>query len=75
VLNYPFGVLKVRHITARCDASNGIAIRNVTMIGFREEGRQRRVGRNGGDVIIYGLLPDECPFWSEPELDPERVAA
>lgn len=65
VLAYPFQQLKVRRITAEIHAGNERSIRNATALGFREEGRKRRAGPNGTDIVIMGLLPDECAIWKD----------
>jgi len=64
VLEYPFGRWNVRRITAEIDEGNERSIRQAEKLGFKLEGLKRRAGRNGGDIAIYGLLPDECPIWT-----------
>lgn len=64
VLNYPFGQLKVRRISAEVDLSNERAVRQVQKLGFKMEGRKRRMAAGGGDVGTFGLLPEECPIWN-----------
>lgn len=64
VLEYPFERWKVRGITAEIDAGNARSIRNAEMMGFKHEGTRRKRGSNGSDILIYGLLPEECPIWN-----------
>lgn len=64
VLEYPFDRWKVKRITVEIDEANDRSIRQAEKLGFKLEGLKRRAGANGGDVAIYGLLPDECPIWT-----------
>jgi RimJ/RimL family protein N-acetyltransferase len=59
---YPFNQLKCQRITAEIDAANTASRRFTEHIGFRYEGRRRRALPNGGDLVIYGLLVEECPW-------------
>ena len=63
ILNYPFGQLGCRRISAEIDLSNERAVRQAQKLGFKLEGRKRRMAPKGGDVGVFGLLHDECPFW------------
>lgn len=63
ILSYPFKQLGVRRISAEIDLSNDRAVRQAQKLGFKLEGRKRRMAAGGGDVGIFGLLPDECPLW------------
>lgn len=64
VLDYPFGQLKCRRITAEIDLSNDRAVRQAQKLGFKLEGRKRRAAAGGREMGVFGLLPDECPIWS-----------
>lgn len=64
ILEYPFGELKVPRITAEINATNERAIRNAEMLGFKREGLKRKAGAGGTDIVVLGLLPEECPFWN-----------
>lgn len=66
VLQYPFGERKLRRITAEIESNNQRCIAQAEKLGFKLEGRKREGGPGGSDVLIYGLLPRECPFWKEP---------
>jgi hypothetical protein len=75
VLEYPFQVRDLRRISAEIDASNERSIRNAKKLGFVEEGRKRKAGKDGGDIIIVGMLREECRIWNEREsLSLEPVA-
>lgn len=63
ILMFPFGQLKCRRISAEIDLSNERAVRQAQRLGFMLEGRKRKAGKFGGDVGLFGLLPEECPFW------------
>lgn len=63
ILMFPFGQLKCRRISAEIDLSNDRAVRQAQKLGFMLEGRKRKAGKLGGDVGMFGLLPEECQFW------------
>lgn len=58
VLSYPFIQLKCRRLTALVEKKNTIARKMVQRLGFVEEGKLRKAGPKG-DILVYGLLPDE----------------
>lgn len=64
VLEYPFERWKVRRLTAEINEGNTRSIRNAEMMGFKHEGTKRHAGGAGGNILIYGLLPEECPIWT-----------
>ncbi len=57
---YPFEQLKVRRITALVEAWNEPSICLCKHLGFRVEGRLREAAVEGGDVLVMGLLREEC---------------
>lgn len=57
---YPFEQLKVRRVTSRTPADNPAALRFVQAIGFKQEGRVRQALAGGVDLIILGMLREEC---------------
>lgn len=63
ILEYPFGQLKVPRITGEVVASNERAIRTAEKLGFKREGIKRKAARGGEDMVVLGLLPEECPLW------------
>lgn len=62
MLAHPFEVLGASRVTAEIDATNERCIRLAMGLGFRLEGRKRRATSAGGDSLIFGLLPEDCPF-------------
>jgi hypothetical protein len=58
----PFKALGCRRVTARCNASNTKSRRLLERLGFQLEGLLRQAAHDGGDVLIYGLLKEECRF-------------
>lgn len=65
VLDYPFGQLKVRRITAEIEMSNERSVRSAQKLGFQLEGRKRFMAAGGGDVGVFGLYPETCPLWKQ----------
>lgn len=57
---YPFEQLKVRRITAMVEEWNVKSHSFCEHVGFRVEGRLRCAARDGGDVLMMGLLKEEC---------------
>ena len=78
ILAFPFGQLKVRRISAEIDAANDRCIRQCEVLGFQHEGTKRRMAPGGGDMLLLGLIPEDCPFWPPGKpLDPvqqKRIA-
>lgn len=64
LLDYPFGQLRIRRISARIEDSNTRAVNQAIELGFVEEGKHPFMGANGGMVRSYGLYRDNCRFWS-----------
>lgn len=65
VLEYPFKQRKLRRLSAEIDLSNDRAVRQAQRLGFKLEGRKRRKAPGGGDVGVFGLLPEDCPLFRE----------
>ncbi len=57
---YPFEQLKCRRVTGLVPAKNLEAQRFDEHLGFTQEGRIRRILPDGDDLIIYGMLREEC---------------
>jgi RimJ/RimL family protein N-acetyltransferase len=72
---YPFLQLGCRRVTARVNVGNARARRLVEGAGFVLEGLLRRAGHDGGDVLVYGMLREECrwlvnkPAPAEPQAE------
>lgn len=62
---YPFVVGGLRRMTGLVAASNTRALRLNQHFGFRIEGRLRAGADDGGDMILMGMLREDCPFISE----------
>ena len=59
---YPFFHLKCERVTGFVRADNLDAQRFDEHLGFIREGRLRRACADGTDLIIYGMLREECRF-------------
>lgn len=59
---YPFGQLKVVRVTGTVSDSNDQAKKFDEHLGFVREGVIRRGSPDGSDLIIYGMLREECRF-------------
>src|SRR5262249_34114191 len=66
---YPFLQLGCRRVTARVPVSNLRARRLVEGAGFTLEGLMRSAAHDGSDVLIYGILKQECR-WVEDQVRP-----
>lgn len=62
IFAYPFEKLKVRRINVCIAESNKSSTKLVEHMGFKAEGRVRLGAPDGGDLIIYGMLREECRF-------------
>jgi RimJ/RimL family protein N-acetyltransferase len=58
----PFEALECRRVTARINVTNTRSRRLCEGLGFVLEGLLRKADVDGGDVLIYGLLKEECRF-------------
>lgn len=59
---YPFEQLGVRRVTARIGANNPKAKSFLESLGFLHEGTIRKGWEPTVDLLIYGLLKEECRF-------------
>ena len=57
--NYPFNQMGCVRVTGPVKASNETALKFDKRLGFVEEGRLRKA-MDGEDLIILGMLKDEC---------------
>lgn len=62
VFDYPFNQLGCGRITALVPRKNIIARKFDKHIGFKYEGRLRRSLPDGDDMMIYGMLKEECKW-------------
>lgn len=68
VFAYPFIQLNHWRLTALVAASNTDSINFCRSFGWTEEGRLRRGAPDGDDLIVYGMLREECRYL------PQRMA-
>lgn len=62
---FPFVMGGLQRVTGLVPAANARARRLNLHFGYREEGCLRRGAENGDDIIIMGMLREECRFISE----------
>lgn len=62
VFAYVFVQCKFPRCTATVFENNEPSIRIVQKFGFKEEGRLRESGRNGEDLVVFGMLRRECKY-------------
>lgn len=63
---YPFNELKVSRVTGLISATNQKSRKFAESLGFVKEGECRRGSPDGSDLIIYGMLREECRFMEKP---------
>jgi len=71
---YPFLQLGVLRVTGLVAASNGDALRFDQHLGFRIEGRMRCASYDGSDLLVLGMLRQECRYITEAH-DEQRLRA
>jgi hypothetical protein len=58
---------RAARITASISPDNGLALRQIGRFGFRPEGFLRRGYDGKRDAVVWGLLPEDCPYlWGTP---------
>lgn len=57
---YPFEQLKCRRVTGLTSVKRKEAVKTNDALGFVREGLLRNADPEGGDVILYGMLREEC---------------
>jgi hypothetical protein len=62
VFSYAFDDLGCRRITNSCSINNRKAIAVNLRSGFKQEGVIRHGYTDGSDMVIFGLLKDECKY-------------
>jgi hypothetical protein len=63
---YPFEELKVTRVTGLISAANMPSRTFAESLGFVKEGECRRGSPDGSDLIVYGMLREECRFLEKP---------
>lgn len=64
-----YNELDKTRITCMVSESNDRSLRLTRGLGFREEGRLRQAGSNGEDMILFGMLKEECEYLLPQEPD------
>ena len=59
---YPFLQLKCNRVTGLVRIDNLVAQKFDEHLGFKREGVLRRACTDGTDMIVYGMLREECRF-------------
>ena len=70
VFTYPFLQLGYERVTSLISADNAPSIRLCSKIGFQQEGTMRRASEKGEDLLVFGMLREECRW-----LPPSRKQA
>ena len=73
--DYVWNVCKCRRVTTLCYEENRQAMRFNKMLGFTKEGLMRQAGKEGQDVILFGMLREEFNQRFMRQGDPLRKAA
>lgn len=58
--DYPFTQLRVERVTGLVPDSNESSKRFTEHLGFKREGLMRKGSDDGSDLIVFGMLRDEC---------------
>ena len=62
IFGFGFEVLKCRRLNALVRESNRASVSLTERCGFVPEGKMRQYFRDGEDVLIFGMLREECQF-------------
>ncbi len=62
VFRYPFEQLGVDRVTGLVPANNVVAAQFDEHLGFKLEGRIRKILPGDEDLLVYGMLEEECRF-------------
>lgn len=65
VFSYPFKQLKCKRLSTLVRADNPHAAVIAEKAGFTLEGRLRKAEIDGCDLLVYGMLEEECPWLGE----------
>lgn len=66
VMAYPFLQVGYPRISCMVSETNALSLRLTRLFGWKEEGRMRQAGIDGEDVLIFGMLRNECRFLPPP---------
>ncbi len=62
LFGYAFFVLQLKRLSGYTPADNHDALMLAYRLGFVWEGRQRYAGLDGGDLMLTGMIWNECPW-------------
>jgi RimJ/RimL family protein N-acetyltransferase len=71
----PFVEWQMRRVWSCIDADNQQSIRLCAHLGFSQEGRIRQGAGPKTDILLYGMLKDECRFLEGRYLGQQRIGA
>lgn len=58
----PFKYMKCNRVTGLVRSDNSVCIRFVEKLGFKREGEMRQACDDGTNLIVYGMLKNECKY-------------
>ena len=61
--DYVFGYCGLKRVTAFTSPENKPSIMLIKRMGFKQEGIQRSAAPGGGDLLMFGILKEECRFY------------
>lgn len=72
---YPFYQLKLPRVSAFADKGNRQSRRLIEGVGFKYEGKKRKIIDGRHDAIMYGMLIDECKYLIRSRGNGQRSAS
>ena len=58
----PFKYMSCNRVTGLVRSDNALCIRFVEKLGFKKEGEMRQACDDGSNMMIYGMLKNECRY-------------
>ena len=58
----PFKYMSCNRVTGLVRSDNALSIRFVEKLGFKKEGEMRQACDDGSNLMIYGMLKNECKY-------------
>jgi hypothetical protein len=71
ILAYPFVQCRFRRLTAVVTVNNVRSLRLARRLGFKDEGVMRCASPRGADVVVLGMLREDC--WALPLHEADKV--
>lgn len=65
LFDYPFNHLKCARATVLIAENNHDSRRLAEGVGFKLEGVMRKGDKSGDDLLVYGMLKEECPWLNQ----------